>query len=146
MFVLFNYSMVPGFWILVILYYLYRAFKAVNWGNVFTLKPQGPRMDYLLAPVLFAFLPIFEGDANEVVPWYYSIFKYDVNAYDGLAKKKRMAYEINAARLVGKKLDPALYGLDDKSFNQILCDLKSVLINEPTNAIEEALNNVKAIL
>jgi hypothetical protein len=56
-----------------------------------------------------------------------SIFKYDVNRYGGLAKKKQMAYEMSAAKLVGKTLDSSSFGLDEKTFNQLLCELKSVL-------------------
>jgi hypothetical protein len=127
MFLLFQISLIPGFSIFVLAYYIYRSFVAVNWGNVFSLNPAGPRLDLLKAPVLFAFLPIFEGRADEQVPWYMSIFKYDVNRYGGLAKKKQMAYEMSAAKLVGKTLDSSSFGLDEKTFNQLLCELKSVL-------------------
>ncbi len=146
MFILFNYSMVSGLWIVVVLYYLYRAIKAVNWTNLFSLKPEGPRMDYLTAPVLFAFLPLYEAAADEEVPWYYSIFKYDPNLYGGLAKKKAMAYEMNAARLVGAPLDPSQFGMDEQSFNQVLCDLKSVLVNEPSNSFERVIESVRSVM
>jgi hypothetical protein len=127
MFLLFQVSLIPGFPLIVLFYYIYRSFTAVNWGNFFSLHPAGPRLDLLKAPVLFAFLPILEGGPDEQVPWYMSIFKYDVNRYGGLAKKKQMAYEMSAAKLVGKTLDPSSFGLDEKTFNQLMCELKSVL-------------------
>jgi hypothetical protein len=144
MFLLFQVSLIPGFPILVLFYYLYRAFVAINWGNVFSLNPAGPRLDLLKAPVLFAFLPIFEGGADEQVPWYMSIFKYDVNRYGGLAKQKQMAYEMNAAKLVGKTLDPSSFGLDEKTFNQILCDMKSILSGTSTS-FSDTFKSLKAL-
>jgi len=144
MFILFQVSLIPAFPFLVLAYYIYRSFTAVNWGNVFSLNPAGPRLDLLSAPVLFAFLPIFEGKAEEQVPWYMSIFKYDINRYGGLAKKKQMAYEMSAAKLVGKKLDPASFGLDEKTFNQILCDLKSVLSGTSYD-LSNTIKNLKAL-
>lgn len=144
MFLLFQVSLIPGFPFLVLVYYIYRSFTAVNWGNVFSLNPAGPRLDLLKAPVLFAFLPIFEGRADEQVPWYMSIFKYDVNRYGGLAKKKQMGYEMNAAKLVGQQLDPSSFGLDDKTFNQILCDLKSVLAGTTYN-LSDTFKSLKGL-
>lgn len=144
MFLLFQMSLIPGFPFLVLFYYLYRAFVAVNWGNFFSLNPAGPRLDLINAPVLFAFLPIFEGKADEQVPWYMSIFKYDVNRYGGLAKKKQMSYEMSAAKLVGKTLDPASFGLDEKTFNQILCDMKSIL-SGTSISISDTFKTLKAL-
>jgi hypothetical protein len=144
MFLLFQVSLIPGFSILVLAYYIYRSFIAVNWGNVFSLNPAGPRLDLLKAPVLFAFLPIFEGRADEVVPWYMSIFKYDVNRYGGLAKKKQMAYEMNAAKLVGQTLDASSFGLDEKSFNQVMCELKSVL-SGTYSTLDDAFKSLKQL-
>ena len=145
MFLLCQVSLIPGFTMIVFFYYLYRSFVAVNWGNVFSLHPEGPRLDYMKAPVLFAFLPIFEGGPNEEVPWYISIFKYDVNRYGGLAKKKQMAYEINAGKLVGKTLDPSSFGLEDKKFNEILCELKSVLAGT-SSGFQQVMDGLKTLV
>jgi len=128
MVILFYACLIPGFNFMVFFYYLYRALSAVNWGNVFSRNPEGPRMDYMLAPVLFTFLPLSEAKEGDVIPWYMWPWQYYESAYDGLAKKKRMAYEINAAKLVGKDLDPSIFGLDSKTFNQVICELKYVLL------------------
>ena len=145
MFLLFQMSIIPGFPFLVLSYYLYRSFASVNWGNVFSLHPEGPRLDYMKAPVLFAFLPILEGRDDEKVPWYMSIFKYDVNRYGGLAKKKQMAYEINAAKAVGKTLDPSMFGLDEKKLNDILCELKTILAGTGRGTLKEVFDSLKAL-
>lgn len=128
MIVLFYGSLIPGFKFMVVLYYVYRAITAINWGNMFALNPEGPRMDYMLAPVLFTFLPIYEAKEGEAIPWYMWPWKYNAGTYDGLAKKKQMAFEMNAAKLVGVQLDPSVFGMDSKTFNQVICELKSVLI------------------
>jgi hypothetical protein len=128
MIVLFYASLIPGFKFMVALYYIYRAITAINWGNLFSLNPQGPRMDYMLAPVLFTFLPIYEAKEGDTIPWYMIPWQYNASAYDGLAKKKQMAFELNAAKLVGVQLDPSVFGIDSQTLNQIICELKSVLI------------------
>jgi hypothetical protein len=143
MFLLFQVSIIPGFPLLVLVYYLYRAFTAINWSNVFSLHPEGPRLDYLKAPVLFAFLPIFEGGPTEEVPWYISIFKYDVNRYGGLAKKKQMAYEMNAAKEVGKTIDMSSMGLDETTLKTVLTELKSVVSDEPRGTLKDVLQSLK---
>lgn len=140
MFLLFQICLIPGFPFLVFLYYLYRSFRAVHWANVFTLNPKGPRLDYLKAPVLFAFLPIFEGRADEKVPWYLSVFKYDVNRYGGLAKKRQIAYEMQSASLVGKDLDAAAVGLTPQSFDEILCDLKSIVTGSSRGTLKDVVD------
>jgi hypothetical protein len=139
MFLLFQVCLIPGFPVLVLLYYIYRSFRAVNWGNVFTLDPKGPRLDYLKAPVLFAFLPIFEGRADEKVPWYISIFKYDINRYGGLAKKKQMAYEMQCAKLVGKELDASSFGMTPQSFDEILCELKTIVTGTSRGSFQDVV-------
>ena len=145
MFLLFQVSFLPGFTIMVFLYYLYRAFTAVNWGNIFTFRPEGPRMDYMKAPVLFAFLPIFEGAAEEQVPWYFSIFKYDINRYGGLAKKKQLAYEINAAKQVGKTIDATMFSMDEKTFEEYLNEMKSVLVG-PRGTFSDVVESLKKLV
>lgn len=145
MFLMFQMSFIPGFSILVFLYYLYRAFTAVNWGNIFTFHPEGPRMDYMKAPVLFAFLPIFQGAAEEQVPWYFSIFKYDINRYGGLAKKKQLAYEINAAKQVGKTIDAKMFSMDEKTFEEYLNEMKSVLVG-PRGTFSEVVESLKKLV
>jgi hypothetical protein len=142
MILMMQFSFIPGLSILVFAYYLYRAFVAVNWTNVFSFNPEGPRMDYMKAPVLFAFLPIFEGAKDEKVPWYFSIFKYDVNRYGGLAKKKQIAYEISAAKLVGKRLDPSDFDMEPKTFEEVLSEVKSYLLGE-SNTFDDALSMLK---
>ena len=140
MFLLFQVSLIPGFPFLVFAYYLYRAFSALNWGNIFTLNPTGPRMDFLKAPVLFAFLPLLEGGQNEKVSWYWRPFKYDVNDYGGLAQKKRLLYEQNAGILVGKEINgPTL----QEKFSQIVANVQTLLTNVPRGTLEEAVEGIK---
>lgn len=146
MFLFFQICLIPGFPALVFVYYLYRSFTAVNWANVFSFNPPGPRLDYMKAPVLFAFLPIFEGRADEQVPWYYSIFKYDINRYGGLAKKKQMAYEMSCAKLVGKTLDPSSFGLDAKTFDSILCELRGIVSGTSRGSFGDVLTSLKGLL
>jgi hypothetical protein len=146
MFILFQVSLVPGFPFLVFLYYIYRSFRAVNWSNVFTFHPTGPRMDYMVAPVLFAFLPIFEGRGDEKVPWYLSIFKYDVNRYGGLAKKKQMAYELGCANAVGKTLDASAFDLPESTFDEMMCELKAVVTGSHGGSFGEVLDALKKAL
>lgn len=143
MFLLFQVSLIPGFPFIVLVYYLYRAVAAINWSNVFSLNPDGPRLDYLKAPVLFAFLPIFEGAPTEEVPWYISIFKYDVNRYGGLAKKKQLAYEMNAGKLIGKTIDSASLGFDETTLKQVLTELKSVVPDGPPGSLKDVLQSLK---
>ena len=75
----------------------------------------------------------------------YGAFKYDVNRYGGLAKKKQMAYEINAGKLVGKTLDPSSFGLEDKKFNEILCELKSVLAGT-SSGFQQVMDGLKTLV
>ncbi len=155
MFIMFQIGLIPGFSIIVLLYYLYRAFDAINWNNVFSFHPQGPRMDYMKAPVLFAFLPIFEGAQDEKVPWYMSIFKYDVNRYGGLAKKKQLAYEMTAAGLVGKTIDSKTFGevisniqssmTGNETFDDLLSSIKSIT-NEQQSTFQNAVDNLKKLI
>lgn len=146
MFIMFQVSLIPGFPFLVLLYYIYRSFRAVNWSNVFTFHPTGPRMDYMAAPVLFAFLPIFEGRGDEKVPWYLSIFKYDVNRYGGLAKKKQIAFEMSCANLVGKAVDASAFDLPEATFNEMMCELKSVLTGSHSGSFGEVLDALKKVV
>lgn len=136
-------SFIPGFQYVIVFYYLYRALSAVNWGNALSFSPEGSRMDYMLAPVLFTFLPLSEAKEGTVIPWYMWPWQYYESAYDGLAKKKAMAYEMNAAKLVGKTLDPSQFGLDSKTFNQVLCELKSVLLTSEKGSIQDVMDAVK---
>lgn len=145
MFVMFQIGIIPFFPLIVFVYYLFRAFTAVNWSNIFTFRPEGPRMDYMKAPVLFAFLPIFEGAADEQVPWYFSIFKYDMNRYGGLAQKKRLAYEINAAKQVGKTIDAKMFSMDESTFQERLNEMKSVLVG-PRGTFSDVLESLKKLV
>lgn len=145
MIIMVQFGFIPGFSVLVFVYYLYRAFVAINWTNFFSFHPEGPRMDYMKAPVLFAFLPIFEGGKDEQVPWYYSIFKYDRNRYGGLAQKKQMAYEISAGKLVGKQLSPSDFDMEPKTFEEVLSEVKSYLLGQ-SNTFDDALKMLKNLL
>ncbi len=140
MIILFYGSVIPGFKFIVVFYYLYRAISALNWGNLFSMNPQGPRMDYMQAPVLFTFLPIYEAKEGDAIPWFMWPWQYSASAYDGLAKKKMMAYEMNAAKLVGKTLDPSIFGMDSKTFNQVICELKSVLLQSDKDKKDDAMS------
>jgi len=145
-FLLFQISLIPGFSTIVLVYYLYRAFTAINWGNVFTFNPSGPRMDYMKAPVLFAFLPIIEGAKDSVIPWYLSIVHYDANLYGGLAEKKKIAYEVAAAEAVGKHLDASMFGLDNATFESMVCNLKSAALGFQKSTLRDALDSLKALV
>lgn len=136
---------IPGMSTLIFFYYLYRAFAAVNWGNVFTFNPTGPRMDYLKAPVLFAFLPIFEGTKDQAVPWYLRLFYFDTNDYGELPKKKRIAYEMAAAAAVGKTLDGSALGLDDVTFENMVCELKSAMLGIEKTNFQDVLQALKGL-
>ena len=136
---------IPGMTYLIFFYYLYRAFAAVNWGNVFTFNPTGPRMDYLKAPVLFAFLPIFEGSKDQVIPWYLRLFHFDTNDYGELPKKKRIAYEMAAAAAVGKTLDPSALGLDNVTFDAMVCELKSAMLGIEKTNFEDVVKALKGL-
>jgi len=144
-FLLFQISLVPGISYMIFFYYLYRAFSAVNWGNVFTLNPTGPRMDYLKAPVLFSFLPIFQGTKDQVIPWYLRLFHYDANDYGGLADKKRIAYEMAAAAAVGKTLDPSMLGLDSVTFENMVCELKSAMLGIQKTNFQDVVIALKGL-
>jgi hypothetical protein len=145
-FLLFQFSLIPGFPILMLLYYMYRTFVAVNWGNVFSFNPTGPRMDYMKAPVLFAVLPILEGAKDSVIPWYLSILHYDANLYGGLAEKKKIAYEVAAADAVGKKLDASMFGIDGATFDDMVCNLKSAILGFQKTTLQDALESLKGAL
>ena len=136
---------IPGMTFLILVYYLYRAFAAVNWGNVFTFHPTGPRMDYLKAPVLFAFLPIFEGSKDQEVPWYLRLFHYDANDYGELPNKKRIAYEMAAADAVGKVLDASMLGLDSETFEHMICELKSAMLGIQKTNFNDVLQALKGL-
>jgi hypothetical protein len=145
-FLLFQFSLIPLFPFLLFFYYLFRTFDAINWGNVFSFNPTGPRMDYMKAPVLFALLPIIEGDKNTTIPWYLSILHYDANLYGGLAEKKKIAYEIAAADAVGKKLDPSMFGMDGATFDTILSNLKSAVLGFQKATFTNVLDSLKTTL
>jgi hypothetical protein len=145
-FLLFQFSLVPGLTIMIFVYYLYRAFAAVNWGNVFTLTPTGPRMDYMKAPVLFAILPLIQGAKTSTIPWYLSIIHYDVNLYGGLAEKKKFAYEMAAAEAVGKQLDPSLFNMDVGKFDATVSELKSALLGIEKETLRTALDSLKSYI
>ncbi|NBO60975.1 MAG: hypothetical protein EBU82_08400 [Flavobacteriia bacterium] len=144
MFILFQVSLIPSFPFLAFLYYAYRSIRAVNWGNLFS--GEGPRMDYMKAPILFAFLPISVSKPGEQLSWYQYLYKYNVDAYDGLAKKKQMAYEIQAADLVGSVLDPSTYGLEETTFNQLVCDLKSATLGVKKGSFQDVIDSLKALV
>lgn len=142
-FLMFQVSLIPGFPILITLYYFYRAFTAINWGNVFTFEPSGPMMDYMSAPVLFAFLPIFEGAKTQTIPWYLSIVHYDANLYDGLAEKKKLAFEVEAAAAVGKQLDASTFGIDVGTFDAAVSNLKSAMLGIQKSTLRSAIDSLK---
>lgn len=142
-FIMFQASLIPGFPILILLYYFYRAFVGINWGNVFTLNPSGPRVDYMKMPVLFAILPIFEGAKTKTIPWYASIVHYDANSYGGLAEKKRIAYEMEAAEAVGKTLDASMFHMDVGTFAEMMSSLKSSLLGFQKSTLRDSLDALK---
>ena len=144
MFLLFQISLIPGFPFLALIYYMFRAGSAINWGNVF--GGDGPRMDYMKAPVLFAFLPLLESKPGEVVPWYQYLFKYNVEAYGGLVTKKRLAYEMSAAELVGGTVDASTFGLTGETFDQLVCDLKSAALGIKKGTFQDVVDSLKALV
>jgi hypothetical protein len=103
-------------------------------------------MDYMKAPILFAFLPIAVSKPGEQLSWYQYLYKYNVDAYDGLAKKKQMAYEIQAADLVGSVLDPSTYGMEETTFNQVVCDLKSATLGVKKGSFQDVIDSLKALV
>lgn len=143
-FLLCQVSLLPGFSIVLTLYYFYRAFVAINWGNVFTFEPSGPMMDYMKAPVLFAFLPLLEGGKN--LPWYLSIVHFDPNLYDGLAQKKKIAYEMAAGLAVGKQLDPSMLNIEERTLDDVLSDMKSSLLGIQTTPLTNLLADMEEAL
>jgi hypothetical protein len=144
MFLMFQISIIPGFPFIALLYYIFRAGSAINWGNVF--GGDGPRMDYMKAPVLFAFLPLLESKPGEVVPWYQYLFKYNVEAYGGLVTKKRLAYEMGASELVGGTVDSSAFGLTEETFNQLVCDLKSAALGVKKGTFKDVIDSLKALV
>jgi hypothetical protein len=144
MFILFQVSLVPGFPFLVLVYYLYRAIRAVNWGNLF--GGEGPRFDFVKAPILFAFLPMVESKPGEEMSWYEYLYKFNIDSYDGLAQKKRLAYEMQSAELIGGEVDPSKYGLSETTFNQLLCDLKSATLGVKKGTFQDVIDSLKALL
>lgn len=144
MFILFQVSMVPGFPFLVLAYYLYRGIRAVNWGNLF--GGDGPRMDYVKAPILFAFLPMVGSKPGEEMSWYEYLYKYNMDSYDGLALKKKIAYEVEAADLIGGSVDPSSFGLADTTFNQLVCDLKSAALGVKKGTFQDVIDSLKALV
>lgn len=140
MFILFQVSFIPGFSIMVLIYYLYRILASISSWSL-----SGPTIDWVKAPVLFAFLPIFEGRPDEKVPWYISIFKYDYNRYGNLAQKKQLAYEATAAKMVGKELDASSVGMDEATFAQIVAEIQSVLAGVSRGSFQETIDGVKKL-
>ena len=145
-FIMCHVGMIPMFPFLLMFYYFFRAFTAINWGNVFTLEPSGPMMDYMNAPVLFALLPIIEGSKTQKIPWYLSIIHYDANLYDGLAEKKRFAYEMEAALAVGKQLDPSMLNMDPGAFDATISNLKSSLLGIHKSTLKDAIDSLKTLV
>lgn len=144
MFLMFQISIIPGFPFIALIYYMFRAGSAINWGNVF--GGDGPRMDYMKAPVLFAFLPLLESKPGEVVPWYQYLFKYNVEAYGGLVTKKRLAYEMSAAELVGATVDASSFSLSGETFDQLVCDLKSAALGIKKGTFKDVVDSLKALV
>ncbi len=93
----------PFFPYLALGYYFYRAAAAFQLKNFFS--GEGPLMDYVSAPVLFALFPLFEAQStlSKILP----IFHYNTSWYDNVIQKKRDAYERDAASLVGKIFNPS---------------------------------------
>jgi hypothetical protein len=134
MLIMFNFSLIQGVIpIAAFLYYVYRILSSItSWS--FT---SGVTIDWVKAPVLFAFLPLIE---SQTVPWYLRIFSYNVNSYNGLAQKKKLAYEERAALLVGKEFIPKT--LEEK-FSQIIQTAQTLLTNVPRGTLEEAVEGIK---
>jgi hypothetical protein len=140
-----KFGFIPFFPYLLFFYYLYRSFTAINWGNVFTFEPTGPRMDYMKAPVLFAFLPLIQGKKDQSVPWYMRLVYYDANDYGGLPDKKRVAYEMAAADAVGKILDASMLGLDNVTFESMMCELKSAMLGIQKTNFQDVVQALKGL-
>jgi hypothetical protein len=66
---------------------------------------------------------------------------YNPEMYGGLAEKKRIAFEMEAAEAVGKKLQ-----LDAATLEQILCDLKSAVLGIEKDKFTAVLQSLKAIV
>lgn len=139
----FTFNMLPGNFIpyVIMAYYiLYRVPNAVNFSNIVESlkgKSAGPWLDYMKAPVLFGFLPVMEAEPDEPVFWMLRLFKYSPSDYDGLAKKKKNAYLESCAKLVGKKYSEV------RTLDQVMCDLKSALLNSPKDPFAEAVTALK---
>jgi hypothetical protein len=141
--VLCQYFMIPGVIpVVLFLYYIVRVIQAIIPENFFSFDPQGPRMNYLSAPVLFNVLPLMEASKTQVIPWWISIITYDPNLYGGLAAKKRIAYEMEAAELVGKKVS----GLNEATLNEILCELKSAVLGIEKDKFTNVITSLKALV
>jgi hypothetical protein len=127
-----------GFSWLIPAYYFIRAVKG------FMESDQTAR--YMELPVLFAVLPVKEATPGEPILFLKRLYKYDPNMYNGLAKKKQIAYEKSAAELVGKTVDGSMFGLDAKSFDDLICELKSVLLDVPQNKFMDVITALKKIV
>lgn len=146
MFVQFKFSLIPGLQVFIFFYYIYRTYSAINWGNLFTNK--GPWLDYLQAPVLFAFLPLIEGGDSDSLLWKIVAYfvRYDGNLYGGLAKKKKIAYEALCAKQVGQTLDPSSLGVTQESLDSLLCEMKSILAGSYDKQLKDLLEDLKKLV
>ncbi len=134
---------IPGVIPLILfIYYIFRSISAINPEHFFSLNPTGPRMNYLQAPVLFNVLPLFPTAPGTKWPWYLSLLWYNPEMYGGLAEKKRLAFEMDAAALVGKKVE----GLDSVTMEQILCDLKSAVLGIEKDKFKAVLGSLKDLV
>jgi len=140
--VLCQFFIVPGVIPFVLLmYYAIRSISAINFEHFFSFEPKGPRMNFLQAPVLFNVLPLFPASPSQKLPWWLTLIMYNPEMYGGLAEKKRIAFELEAAEAVGKKLQ-----LDAATLEQILCDLKSAVLGIEKDKFTAVLQSLKAIV
>lgn len=125
-----------GFSWIIPAYYFIRGIKG--------LMESDQTARYMQLPVLFAVLPLVEAKPGERI--WNRVFYYDPTMYNGLAMKKRIEYEKSAAELVGKTVDGSAFGLDAKTFDDIICELKSVLLDVPQNKFTDVINALKKLV
>lgn len=124
-------GIIPSFPWIALAYYIYRAISAISFTN------EGFKMDYVSAPILFALIPLFEGDsiANN-----FPLFSYNPMWYDGAVAKKRRLYEEDAAARVGKTL-----GIIETTLDKALCDMKSAVLDVGSVTLSDAVEGLKKV-
>jgi hypothetical protein len=127
--------------VVLFLYYLVRSVSAINFEHFFSFDPKGPRMNFLQAPVLFNVLPLFPASPSQKLPWWLTLVMYNPEMYGGLAEKKRLAFEMDAATVVGKKVE-----LDAATLEQILCNLKSAVLGIEKDKFTAVLTSLKGLV